>query len=717
VGDVLRFDKLANALPANAAQPQAAGGLPKAFDLTPAEVDGYVKPRFVVTDWPKDAAVLLIEAPGAVGKSAAARAISAAMNWPLVYAEKAQVGSYSLSGLIHDSLGFQSTYMADVANAQAGVVIDSLDEALFRAGTDNFFAFIDNVQKVAGAIGGGAERSPSIVLFSRSEAAELVKLKFLDSDLPLATAHLDFFTRTEAQAFIISYLNQRFQETKRPEYNVYRSSPTPYERLRDLRLKQVARLLARDENVDLNVAWPDLSDFLGYAPVLTAIGESLAVSNPNASRNVTFDAQTQNDLLAQINTSILVREQGKFRDNMQDKLRAISPATAADFDPANLYSVEEQCARLLSRVEGIQLVHTSPLDLPEALRPEYETAANQFMGDHPFLRQGKEFASVVFADYVRARAATDVRITAELQSAPPVRSGSVGPFYARFLADTCAPDQTLKVPESQVEAVIASWEQEQELADTAGAHNRHVSITLSGGTGFVQCDPLAAENDSDHWLEFEVTDVSGVYQLGSRIRRRSVFSEGLVLGERGQHLEVGPEVVLLSNEISIEAESMRVAGSASAMNVVFYAPQIVANYLGRVDADTSSLVLLSEDVAPILQPFTKRIDGHVPSGRHRVAVSHFVDLRNVLMAFKPSVKGARFVSEYVDSRIIRGSDFRRSLFADLEARGVFRRESPWVYLETSKLTDLGFGLMELKSGAPSDAMLTYLGGVIMALED
>ncbi|WP_344005938.1 hypothetical protein, partial [Nocardioides lentus] len=348
---------------------------PQAFVAAPAPVPGYVKPRFLERSWPQEAAVLLVEAPGAVGKSSAAAAIAHELHWPLVLAERAQVGSYSLSGLIQDSLGFHSNYMASIATGTSGIVVDSLDEALFRAGTDNFLAFVDNVQKVAGGSSRSVGQPPSIILFSRSEAAELIKYSFADAHVPLAEVELSFFDKNAAEEFIECYLRQRFDETGRAEYNVFRASPVPFGRMRDRRIKQVAALLTRDESIDVSGNWDQVKDFLGYAPVLTALAESLAVSNPAALKNVTFNARSQTDLISEIVTSVLIREQGKFAKSMQAKLTALSSIDSTEVSFDALYTIEEQCARLLAAVESIGLTHTSPVTLPSEIRSIYDEAA------------------------------------------------------------------------------------------------------------------------------------------------------------------------------------------------------------------------------------------------------------------------------------------------------------------------------------------------------
>lgn len=143
----MRFDELVGRLPCNASPVQPISEIHRALEATPTPISGYVPPTFEEISWPSAARVILVEAAGAVGKTSAAEALAERTRWPLIRAEKAQVGSYSLSGLIQDSLGFDSSYLQDIALGTAGLVVDSLDEAHLLAGTQNFLAFLENVPK------------------------------------------------------------------------------------------------------------------------------------------------------------------------------------------------------------------------------------------------------------------------------------------------------------------------------------------------------------------------------------------------------------------------------------------------------------------------------------------------------------------------------------------------------------------------------------------
>lgn len=425
----MRFSELCNRLPQVDERPDVVS--PQAALTTSAgPLKGYVEPTFDRVDWQEDAGVLLIEAAGAVGKSVAAEALAARLRWPLVRAEKAHVGSYSLSGLIQDAFGFGSDYIARIAHGEAGVVVDSLDEAHLRAGTQNFLAFLENVRNVSGprqVVAGSPERAPSIILLSRSDTAELVRLYFADADMPLATARLSFFDKQGADSFIECYLRARYSETNKPEYNVTLASPRPFARLRDERYRQVMRILLNEE-ADATREWGRVSEFLGYAPVLIALAESLAVTNPAAERSALALARStnENDLLNDIVVRILERERIKVRDNLYAKLEASLPASSnMQILPDEIYTPLEQAVRIVERVLGVAIASPLPATLPPGLRDLYEQSVKNFLADHPFTK-GTDFASVVFGDYIKAFAVGDLAATASLSGGLDQHLNGVG---------------------------------------------------------------------------------------------------------------------------------------------------------------------------------------------------------------------------------------------------------------------------------------------------
>lgn len=673
------------------------------LSLDPEAVPGYVPPTFTVSDWPEGASVLLIEAAGAVGKSAAAREIASELNWPLVRAEQAQVGSYSLSGLIQDALGFGSTFIADVANGVAGVVIDSLDEAHFRAGTENFLAFLENVWKVAGASAPPSDRPPSVILMSRSDTAELVRLAFADADVRLACASIDFFDRLGARKFIDAYLNQRSVETKRPEYNAPRAHPVAFEKLRDGRLKQIAAVLSRNPAVDLQESWDTVDDFLGYTPVLIAMAESLAVTNPWAQEKE-LAAQDQSNLLREIIDNILVREQGKLSQHLQPKLQSLlPPSSESDVLAGSLYQPAEQAARILAYLRGEELATDLPGVLPASVRTVYDEAVRTFLPEHPFLRN-RAFASVVFGDYIMAAACRSHELGAALEARPVTYVENVGPFFTRFLADGIQPGE-LAVPESLAEAIVESWNLE---ADLVRSQDSEVLITLAEGHSFMMCGREAQQGHNEPpELEFMVDDVSGAFHVSRPLRRTTIVTDqGVIVGRAGQQLLLGPRTILMAGEVVIEAETLRVdTERGSRAGVIIAADTVSANYLNKVEADIGDLHVFTTDPPARLREYARALT----VGSSVIPYQRYLDLRTILTAFRPGGPGTLAVlAAKIDNKIVKANQERARILAHLTNIGAVTASGVMYHLDLAVLGQHGFGLQDLKTGQPTEAVLSFL---------
>lgn len=674
-----------------------------ALEAKAAEVPGFVAPTLAPADWPEQARVVLVEAAGAVGKSAAARAIASRLNWPLVRVEEARVGSYSLSGLLQDGLGYNNTYISQVAEGSAGVVVDSLDEGHFRVGTENFLAFLQNVWSVAGSKSEEPVSAPSVILMSRSDTAELVKLAFHDADIPLAVVHLEFFDLEGSFRFIEAYMSQRFAETKRHEYNIALGSPRPFAKLRTRRFEQIARVLLRREVVNLRADWESLKDFSGYAPVLVAMAESLAVSNPAAERDA-LAADDQSVLLREIIEHISRREQKKFSEQIREKLQAALPTHVdGDVEATTLYGLEEQCARLLVHVAGGDIATPLPVQLPDAVRSVYEEAVRSFLPDHPFVKGGA-FASVVFEDFVLASACRSLEIQAALPASPARLIEQVGPFFARFLADGYSVDE-VPIDESLIELVIDSWTQETNLLR---ADDSEVIVSVWEGEGSVRCRrDVRSDTGQLSGLDFVLLGVSGALQFEKPVRRTTIATDqGVILGRTRQQLLIGPRVIVLAGELIIECDVLRVDDDRGAAEGVALASEALsANYLTKVEAGSENLHVYSEDPPARLRPFRRELN----TGQRVVPYQRYVDLRTILTSFRPSMKGSQSVlAAKLEGKIVKENEGRLKLLAHLIGIGAVSRTGSWYILDLTVLGQQGFGLEDLKAGEPSRAVLALL---------
>jgi hypothetical protein len=699
----MRLETFIERLPTQDEPPEVEVPQGQAFNVAPDLVPGYVSPTLTVVDWPPDASVVLIEAPGAVGKSAASAEIATRLKWPLVKAEHAQVGSYTLSGLIQDALGFTSTYIHEIALGRAGVVVDSLDEAHFRAGTENFLSFVENIQKVSGA-GSREDRKPSVVLMSRSDTAELVRLAFADAELPLASVTLDFFEQSGAEAFISAYMRQRYSETGRGEYNAPLAFEKPFQTLRDDRFHKIASVLVRSTDFRLRDVWPQVADFLGYTPVLIALAESLAVSNPSAGRNV-LSTVDQTHLLRQIICTIADREQLKFSERMRTKLQAILPAEdERDVVASAMYTPNEQCARLLLYLSGEEPATAIPATLPDSIRHVYDEAVRNFLPDHPFIK-GRRFASVVFADHVAATACRAVEVRAALTSPPETAIEAVGPFFARFMSDaTGGSDLPPLVGENLVEHLLWSWTQESELLRATASSE--ATIAFDENEGSLTCIREQRNGDFAE-LEFRIEGLSGALQLLRPLKHLTVATEqGVLLGTRGSHMQIGPSVIIVADEISIEAESLRIeTDGGRRRGVAIAASTILANYLTKVEAGPDSLRVFAAEPPPRLRPFQRSL-----VFQHRsIPYERLLDLRAILTSFRFSTKGGLSVlAAKLEGKIVKENANRLAILHRLEEVGLVVRSGQWFNLDLNVLGELGFGLQDLKAGEPNVQVVAFL---------
>ena len=108
-----------------------------AFLGHPVAPPGYIWPDVIPPVDSASASIVLITAPGAMGKSAAARAISERLNVPLIDVARLPVGSHSLTGLLTQVLAFTpaASYVQALRAGKASLVLDGLDEAEFELWT------------------------------------------------------------------------------------------------------------------------------------------------------------------------------------------------------------------------------------------------------------------------------------------------------------------------------------------------------------------------------------------------------------------------------------------------------------------------------------------------------------------------------------------------------------------------------------------------------
>ncbi|MBF8193400.1 hypothetical protein ITP53_48565 [Nonomuraea sp. K274] len=651
--------------------------------------------------------MLLIEAAGAVGKTAAAEALASTLKWPLVNASKAQVGSYSLSGLIQDALGFNSPFIGDVVSGRAGVIIDALDEAHLKAGTANFLAFLENIRKLSGTPGNGL---PSIVLLSRADTAILVKESFAEASCPLTTGRIDFFSHQQAQSYIRSYMSQ--QHTKFPDrhYDAPVRHPQPFAELLDQRLSEIARTLLSNPNARAVNNWEEAKGFLGYAPVLSVLGEFLAVANPYAERHA-LEAPSSHarSILLTIISNLLEREQIKFQNQVRERLRATLPANL-DWDNFDeIYGPSEQSVRLVGKVLHLESIVPIPPSMPDAIRENYERDARQFTSDHPFVA-GVGAVNVVFSDFIMAKAAVDRTCRLALAPDPRGALGSVGPFFYQFVHEfgrnevspnaEHAPEVAV-ITEDLIPIVLDSQSQSARPDDW-----KRFIFVQQGNEGALLLHDMLTK--SERTLDFSVTELSGGLHLPRRLSRGLIVTDsGVILGSRESRFVLGPASMIIADEVVIEAEILSIdPGKEKSLASVISSENIsVSGRLSVECPDQRSLIIYSGSSIPAFRPYVR------PQGERSFFADYgkLVDLRALMLAFRGGLGESPGVfGELMEKRIIKNNLIRQKYLRRLRELGLVFTKDAHYYLNTSQLAGHGITFSDLYKGEPTEQILAFL---------
>lgn len=700
-----RIDKLIGNLSRAEAPPNVEMSGVKPAICTPTAVpDWYVFPTIEMDGDLESASVLVIEGAGAVGKSAAAEAFAAMTNWPLIRADRAQVGSYSLTGLISDAMGLTGDYFARMARGECGLCVDALDEALMRAGSNNFLAFMDNVVDVARSKL-KTEGGPILVLFGRSEAAELTVEFLRESGIRVVRGSISFFNRDGADEYVRKYLDRRARESSppRPEYHIARSHPVAFGRALEERFSAVGRLIAPQEG-KFRTDWESAKEFLGYAPVLDAISESVASTNPAAEASSTGLAEDYR-LIIDIVEFILYREQRKIQAGVAKKLQAKSDAAADDLQVDSLYGIDEQVARLLGAVESLPLEVALPASLPSEVRETYEESVANFLPDHPFLR-GRNFSSVIFSDYAISRLEAPVgRAVTDSWS----WSGEVGPFYARMLSKL-RDESCLDLDERSVGRLIRWWRAESELLRSTG----HVIMMGDNGSLYFQLVRIGDDSPTgapSQMAAFEWLNHSGVVVLTSPCEDMAVFGDlMLVIEPPGDAPEVilGERLYVMVESLEFDSESLHIRATEQGPAVLNVHEGIASPRLKHIVGSPHLRVISPVDKThPKLRPFAVE----KPQSARVVEFSQYMDLRSILLSFGKSAKGDPTVSkDKLEQAIVKQNPKRKAILDDLVARGVVYSvpDENTYRLRLADLSSLGFGLNDVRDGDLRDGVLRYL---------
>lgn len=658
------------------------------FDARPHIVRGYVWPDVALPDEPLSP-IVLIRSSGAMGKSCAARALASELRAPLVDLAKTRVGTDSLTGLLAKALGWTGAaeFTTALRRGERVLVLDGLDEAQLLVGKESYLAFLANVLELVDPTCSAVQ----VVAFGRHDAVETTTIAVLMDNQSASVVPLLPLTPDQARLLIDETLDLDEQCT------VHRQHRGPWEELRDDLFDDISRaLLGRPPSLD-GSDWPKIEDFLGYAPVVMAIAESLNVPNP-AAEAARLRASVQADvrlnrgrLLKGIVDTILDRDQKKVSKHLADALE-LGPDSEK-----LIYRAEEQVVRTIAATTGVALVAAPPQSIPPAEKAKYEDLIQPWVLDHPFLRD-RQFANVVFRDFLRAFVSTSplteifgVRRT-ELIGA----CGPVGPFFAHFV-------HAMTIPASAGSDAFAYGVVSEDLVDdliksnALGSDQTPHAAYIHRGSAHLTLGEWEASRPS---YGFHIDEPVGLLVLRSPVSRVYVDTEyAVVLQPAEDRVDLGPNAIIVAGDVEIGGSKVAaypnhntdIGGLIIAENPPSHSPDLVVKAYGDF-----ALVGSWPDPTYQWRPFTivEPRDVSLPIGRHsRQRLFHA--MRRLLTGFRAGDPPWMYYERY-DNYVVGSNPLHVSCREALQALDVLRRVGDNYELNLDRLGGYGISYAGLR---------------------
>lgn len=486
--------------------------------------------------------VILLSAPGAVGKSTLAAELAFRTGGLLWDLSKFQVGSKTFSGTILDAYGIKATgVLKRFHEGNFFFVLDALDEAQVRAGSQNFDTFLGDL---AGALKEPRPR-PTLALLARTDTADWIDAVLEEAGVPFGRYQIEYFDQPRAFTFIERQLDERRRvDSKQP---LHRQQAKPYSDARAALFALIYKLFGTSEEG----AWTDqrVKDFLGYAPVLEALTDYLDVSNymtfiQELSEQPT-DGKDPWQFLTDVLDRLLAREQRKIVDAIRGNLEG--PAKAAGWSNWQyLYGTGEQLSRVLA-----YSMRTSPgvaTGLPASMDAPYEEAIKTSMPQHPFL-SGRRFANVVFKEFTYAWGLTrgSSQQSDSLREAMRHREEPFLPsqLFSRFVVKP-AEEQSAVIDGQDFGVVYESL--------LSRAQKVLLSVTQVGDT--LQAS-VSLESERDSLLEIHLLDSGSGVHFWRRLANADIDIDVQVrLGLPEQRFALGPSVDLSCGQLAVGCDDI-----------------------------------------------------------------------------------------------------------------------------------------------------------------
>jgi hypothetical protein len=715
--DMTEIERLLAILPEGTRLPLVPGTDPA---LSLCQLDStFLKPPLRAIKAPsggKFPPILIISAPGAVGKTALAKFIAAEKKCHLWDLSQLILGDNTFVGSLAKSFGPKNlaTLLGNLSSGTALFVLDAFDEAEVLSGWQRIESFLGELLTYV-------ERSPRpcLILLARSETSTLISFALDDlitqrnsGEAKYAIYEIDYFNEAQSREFVRLQLDRIAANRNDERQPQHRRHVEPFERA----LTAVFSSLYNTLSIEQDSAWSSRAarSFMGYAPVLQAIASYLSDFDNflEVEKQLALGGPMANgtNLVCSLMRQLLEREQEK----VQAAIKRKNMPEAAQWQKWEiLYKPSEQIRRALLYVTKDQAAAevTGDSTLPQWLVRPYSEALRSLLPQHPFLHES-QFSGPAFRDYVLARLLTEEQLAdavkAELDSPTYVPTPLFVQFYSDLSKGIAPGDHAGYLYESavsrhgldsQVRTIIVSPTSDESLSE-----GQHWFEVFEDGEIESDASPSLTSGIA---LNLAVSEDRPVV-FSRRLRHAYINVQGrLVLGNSGNEFEISDSEIacstleLRSNVLvaRVHERGNRVAIEAAECIQI---PAVV-----KVELKGQGALVISWPGGE-RYPWAMYYHHQIPS-ETKDAVGAMMALRRILTWFKKDKRAdlARY-KMLIDNVAVGHSEVRQQMLQYLLSQKIVVIDEPLYKLDLPKARQAGINWIDLRQVTVTESLGKFL---------
>ncbi len=576
------------------------------------------------------------------------------------------------------------------------MIIDALDEGYIKTTVDGFYAFLDNIVKIAAT----AQGTP-FVLLGRTNVVELATLYFEEQGVKVAFLQIEPFTIDSAKVFIDKHVESEAKERFVEQYKA----------VRDYIVDAIGGFFKNQSEINHK----QYLQFIGYAPVLLAI--STLLNRNNNYHALLEDLKSNNrqnvKLVIDIIEEILKRDkEDKINEILLPQLLNNRDDSFKDMAFKNAYSIEEQCIRLLCKQLNINLnipvTHDTYFDI------EYNKQISSWLNEHPFLSNGK-IQNVVFESYIIARL---IKITKYKDYVFQYLKSSFRNAYMLFYIYDELADKNRTIDKEFIPYLFESLK----ALDKKG-HYSSMELTVQKvdkSTKDIICELefFKAGITTDDYSYSVYTNCADTLYVGTEINNMTIDLP-VTVGISADKVDCTPPAYIKCNTIECTASEILLNAGVHDESVVLECNNFcvkcgnngtlpILTNKGRMDGKQFQLICKNQLSYPFVQYSAHALEDSIPTDIQ----DKYQKMRRLLLMFRSHSKGdlARY-KDKIDNRIGNSNIGKKVLDALIE-KGILYSKEMLYFIDLEKMAmELGVKYDDIRSSIINDKIKHFLANI------